>query len=529
MSALIERERPPAPDRDRRGWRVDPRRLALPAALVALAGLVRVVYLTSSRANFNGDEAVTGVMVRHMLHGEHFWFYPGQHYGGTLEGYLQAASYFVFRMPQNPVTLRLTQVALSMATTALIYLCARRMLPSVRQAAFAAGFFAIAPWFNVLEGATSLGFYVVGVTAGTGALYCALRLGGSRLANAGWMFGLALCAGLGFWNSLTSAYLVLPAVLWALPYLVREVGTLGAAVFGALLGAAPALRYMLHSHQLPVPGPGPFSPSLAQRLYNLTDPLLREFLGITYAHTSGGLPTVLQYLVLALLAVGYAVCLWRRRRGLVHLVALRRDRREPVDLLLVAPVLVAVLYMSSSQAWYTGSPRYLVAAYPLLALGLAAVLPARRPRWSLVVYPLVLALSAVLCLGFFRYPITPPLRERDAVLSRVVDTLVRMGETRVYADYFTAMPLQYLAGDRLEVAVCHGAARFPATQARVAREPHPVYLGSPLAGSGLLSDPAGGIRTALTNAHVSFRTTTVGFVEIYDQLAPAVPASVACR
>src|SRR2546430_7661129 len=89
-------------------------------ALVLLAGAVRLAYLTSDRVNFNGDEAVTGIMVRRILHGKLYWFYPGQNYGGTLEGYLQALSYLVLRLPQNAVTLRLTQVALSMGTTALI-------------------------------------------------------------------------------------------------------------------------------------------------------------------------------------------------------------------------------------------------------------------------------------------------------------------------------------------------------------------------------------------------------------------------
>jgi hypothetical protein len=94
--------------------------------------------------------------------------------------------------------------------------------------------------------------------------------------------------------------------------------------------------------------------------------------------------------------------------------------------------------------------------------------------------------------------------------------------------YFTAMTLQYLAGDSLDVAVCDGVPRFPAVEARVRREPHPVYLDSTLAGSGQLTDPGDQFRKALVRNNVTFHTTRVGFVEIYDRLTPVVPASKVC-
>jgi hypothetical protein len=494
-----------------------------------LAAAVRIAYLAGDKANFNGDEAVTGIMVRHILRGETFVFYPGQHYGGALEVYLQALPYLVLRLPADPVTLRLAQVVLCAASTALVYLCARRMLPATSQALCAAAFFAIGPWFNVLGGATALGFYVVGTTLGVGALYCALRLGDARARNVGWGIGLGLCAGLALWNSLTSAYLVIPALIWAAPWLVREVRALGAASAGFVAGSSPVLLFVLRSHELPVPDAVGTPIGVGRRVANLADPVLREFLGIAYAHASGGLPLWGQRLVVAAVLAVYAACLWRRRRGLLALLTLRRYGREPVDLLLVAPVLVALCYVSSPMAWYTGTPRYLFTAYPLLALSVAALLPSRRPAASWVVYPTVLGLAAALCLTFFATSPDPRLDERDAVLRRVAAVLAAAHETSVYADYSTAMALQYVAGDGIDVANCEGVPRFPRTQARVAAAPHPVYVASPLAGSGLLTDPSDGIRNALVAHHVTFRTTRVGFVEIYDDLVPALPASEVCR
>ena len=64
----------------------------------------------------------------------------------------------------------------------------------------------------------------------------------------------------------------------------------------------------------------------------------------------------------------------------------------------------------------------------------------------------------------------------------------------MYAGYWTAMPLQYVAGDRLAVA-SGAASRFPAAQAAVAAAPAPgVYVGSDHDGTGE------GIRAALTRA-----------------------------
>ncbi|HEY2672245.1 MAG TPA: glycosyltransferase family 39 protein [Rugosimonospora sp.] len=511
-----------------------PRAAGLPAVLL-LAAAVRLAYLAGDRANFNGDEAVTGIMVQHILRGEAFLFYPGQRYGGTLEVYLQALGYLVFRLPQNPLTLRLAQVVLSVASTALVYLCARRMLPGGprRRALLAAAFFAVGPWFNVVGGATAWGFYSVGVTLGMGALYCALRLGADRSRDVAWALGLGLCAGLGFWNSLTSVYLVLPALVWAMPYL-RRLATVCGATLGVVAGAAPALIVALRSGELPVPTAPDRQVGLGHRVANLADPLLRQFLGIAYAHGDGGLPRPVQYLIVVGVAAAYLGCLWRRRLGLAALLGLaaplglRRGGREPVDLLLVAPVLVAVLYVATSMAWYTGTPRYLFTAYPLLALSVAALLPYRRPVASHVAYAVVLSLSAVLCLGFFRTAPHPSLTERDAVLRGVVARLVSEHETRVYADYSTGMALQYLAGDRLDVAVCYGATRFAHQRARVRAAPDPVYVDSPLAGSGLLDDPPDTIGTALLANHATFRTTRVGFVTIYDRVTPAGPPAF-CR
>jgi len=200
-----------------------------------------------------------------------------------------------------------------------------------------------------------------------------------------------------------------------------------------------------------------------------------------------------------------------RRRGLVDLLRGRVDRRRPGDLLLAVPPVVAVLYAASNATWYTGTPRYLVGTFPLLAIGLAALVPARP--WP--VPAAVVAATAALSLAFF-----PTIQYRGtsaqyATLRQVAAQLAADGESRVWAGYWTATPLQYAAGDRITVATAQGVHRFPDAQDAVERAPGFVYVGSGLDGT------AAAFRAALDRARVPYRARTFDFVVVFDQLPAA--------
>ena len=490
------------------------------APLVAVCGLVRIWYLSGPAAQFNADEATTGLMVREILRGRHFTFYAGQDYGGTLEQYLQAASYLLVPMPSTAWTLRLSLVALSMATCALVYLLADRVLDSPPRAALAALLYAVSPWFNVIGSVTSLGFYVAGQTLCAAVLYGALRAGDGRRTRR-WLLGTGLCAGLGVWTSLTALFVLVPVAVWLLPVLGRDVRRWSAVATGFAVGAFPLLAWLVRHRGLPVPPEPAEASSVVDRLGNLAEPVFRQYVGVAYAHGEGGLWLPVQIGIAVLLVAAYAVAVVRRS-GLRDFLLLRVSRRRPGDLLLAVPPVVAVLYTASDSTWYTGTPRYLLVTYPLLAVGLAALAPLRSPARRAVT-ALVVALSAVLSFGFFRDLATsqPSIRNRDAVLRQVTDRLVAERETRVYAGYWTAMPLQYVAGDRLEVAVWGGVVRLPAVQAAVAATPAPVYVGSDHDGTG------DRIRAALTERRITFRGTRVGFLTVYDRLSvPVRPADL---
>jgi 4-amino-4-deoxy-L-arabinose transferase-like glycosyltransferase len=485
------------------------RRTLLPwlmAAAVLVTAAARVVYLVSPVMQFNADEATTGIMVRRILAGHGYAFYAGQEYGGALEQYLEAAVYAVTRLPQNPLTLRLPLVALSCVTCVLVYRVGRDVLGDVRRALVAAALYAVGPWFNVIGTVTSFGFYAAGQVLGMVALWCALRADRGRW----WLLGLGLAAGLGTWTAATALYLLIPILVWLLPVLARDLRQWATLAGGFGLGALPLLGSLLVHPALPLPEDPAESSTVLERLGHLVGPMLRQYVGVTYSHTEGGLWVPLQVLAVAGLVAAYLVAVVRRR-GLVDFLRGRLDRRRPGDLLLAVPPVVVVLYAASNATWYTGTPRYLIGTFPLLAIGLAALVPSRP--WP--VPAALVAAAAALSVAFF-----PTIQNRDtsaqyAALRQVAAQLAAEGEDRVWAGYWTATPLQYAAGDRITVATASGVRRFPDAQAAVERAPRFVYVGSDLDGT------AAAFRAALDRRHVPYRARTFAFLTVFDRLSPS--------
>src|SRR5690242_4854120 len=71
-----------------------PGRVAL--LLLALAAIYRLVLLARGWPALDSDEAVIGLMARHILHGERPTFFWGQNYMGPFEAYFAALLFVLF-------------------------------------------------------------------------------------------------------------------------------------------------------------------------------------------------------------------------------------------------------------------------------------------------------------------------------------------------------------------------------------------------------------------------------------------------
>lgn len=510
------------------------------AAATAIVGCaaIRLWFLTTPLATIDGDEAATGLMARRILDGHLYTYLAGQHYNGAIEQYLQAAVLAV--LPDTAFTLRLTQVGIACVVCWLIYVVGVRMLATRWQAALAAALFSTGPFFNIWKGVRSHGAYGTGQILGLVAMYGALRLrnvvGGREMywtdledpdvrAGRRWFAVLGLSVGLALWASWSAGYLILPALVYAAPALWRRRREAVAVGLPALVaGYAPALGWAITHGALPlIGGPQP-ERTPWERLAALVSPVLREFVGAGYRYGHPGWPLVLQYALLALLGVGYVIAVVRR---------LHSGMSAPTDMLLLTPPAVALLYAASKYTWWMGEPRYLFVAYPALALGVAALLPrlpardlnglSRRgamARRSVAVTVLAIWAGTSATLLARHHDDGPP--DLAGCLTAATAWLNDHGVAHVYSDYWTGLPLQFYAGDRLLIGpVGGGRTKFPAARHIVDADPDPVYVaGHVLDPMDEEPDHVAQVDAALAAHGIKSQRTDVSCVVVYEHWRP---------
>ena len=492
------------------------------AGVLGAALVIRLAMLGSALSRLDGDEAVTGIMAQRINEGHHLAFFAGQAYQGSGEQYLQA---LVLRfLPDTPFTLRLPQVALTVLACAGVYLLARRCLRSEGRALLAAALFAVGPFFSVWWSVKSRGAYDSALVLGLGGLLVALWVEPDdrrAVAKVG-LFGLV--CGLGFWANWQAAYLLLPAGLWL-------VGTLGwrllrsvpAAVLGFVIGAAPSLGHLILTGPLEAAGQHPPS-TFGFRAKQVVTSVIPQFVGV-----QTGPERVVSWLrpalVTMVIAVALAVALWFRRRGFLDLALLRRQRRKPIDLLILCVILTPLLYAQSAAARNT-FPGYMYPLYAVMPVMVAAVpVPGfLRRRWLPATMAVgVLVGSAGLCWltardfwakGEYVVPLNTGERIPTDQLPAVIDALEAEGARSVFADYWIANPMQFLAEGRLVVSST-STYRFPSLTAAAKADPSPALV----VPAGPRAD---GLRNAIIAAGSMARERRVGDLVLYTGIRPGL-------
>ena len=169
---------------------------ALLVALILKAGL-----LWRDTVPFNADEAVVAIMARHILAGERPLFFYGQAYLGSLDAWLVALGFALFR--QQVWVIRLVQTLLYLATILTTAVLGKQVFKSAQVGVVAAWLLAI-PTVNVtLYTTASLGGYGEALLIGNLVLVATLRIANKMDTGAKsiWWewFTWGLLAGLGWW------------------------------------------------------------------------------------------------------------------------------------------------------------------------------------------------------------------------------------------------------------------------------------------------------------------------------------------
>src|SRR5918912_2735971 len=186
---------------------------AFPVGLLALllVGLaLRLAIIASPLGEIDGDEAVVGLMARHIAFvGERPVFYWGQPYLGSLEAFSAAPLFRVF--DSSTFVLKLVPAAYSLGFLVLSAVVARRLFGTAAGLATAA-YLALPPAMWAVWSTKARGGYAEVLFLGEALLLVTLSLaacpGRRRAALAGLLGGLA------FGTHLLAIVYLLPAVLY---------------------------------------------------------------------------------------------------------------------------------------------------------------------------------------------------------------------------------------------------------------------------------------------------------------------------
>ena len=412
--------------------------LGLTLAAAAVAGIAIRVWADRAQLGVpNADEAVVGLMVRHVTHGELTAFYWGQAYGGTQEVLLTAPLFLV--AGSSWLALRLIPIALNALAAVLVWRVGRRTLGE--PAATAAGaLFWIWPPFNDYQLVHQFAFYASDVVYVALLLLLALRIVEQPDRLRVGLFGLVV--GLGFWETAQIVPVVVGVVVWTIWQRPRALRHAWLAAALAVLGALPWIVWNArHSWQsLDQPPYGDYLRSL--RL--LASPILPMMVGLRAPFSAELLlPKAATYLLyLGLIAL--------------FVYGATKVRRRPASILYVVVAVFPWIYATSPKTILAlGRPRYIEVLTPILALLLAQLATSRTRVAALLAVACAVSIVTVHRMdAWFRGEPRPTtnaegLGPRHAIqwvprdLTGLIRGLKAMNLDHVYADYWLAYRLDF--------------------------------------------------------------------------------------
>lgn len=477
-------------------------RCGLWLALAAGLALKGVILLTHS-ITFDADEAVLGVMARHILTGERPLFFYGQSYMGALDAYLTVPFFLVFG--QTVIAMRLLQVCLFAGVIATTYRLALRLDQDRSAALMALVLVAAPPVLFSLYTSSTLGNYVEILLFNNLLLLIGLDLVNGKRQVFGWWIAFGVIAGVGWWSMALIVTSLAPLAIVGLIRLWKSLPWrgLGVTVAGFALGAAPWIYTTL------VHGAGATVSDLSGSWFSgpsaLGDRLLSLFLFNLTALFGLRPPWSVEWILLPvglIVVVVYGAVIWQNGRLIRQ--AVHAGEPQVLSALIVLGWLVLLILFLATPFGGDPTGRYLLPVYPGLALLTGSWLARLRrgegstpwPRaalaaWAifalLVGYNLWGSVGAVLKNppGLTKQfdPISQIPEDHDAELVRFLDSV---GADRGYSNYWIAFRFAFLTGDRIvfsprlpykaDLSYTYGDDRYPPYSQAVDAAPQVVYV-----------------------------------------------------
>jgi len=409
--------------------------------LVAVAGVAeRVFAYRSSITVPDSDEAVVGLMARHVLHGQFSTFYWGAGYGGTIESVLTAPIFFVFG--SSWLALRIVPIILSGVAALVVWRIGRRLYGEPAASVAGALLWVWPPFLVAHLTQQQSGFYASGLVFCTVLILLALRAVEAptrlRVGTFGFVAGVAL------WNDVQLVTIIAPLVVWLCWRQRAVLAQAWLAVPLLLVGASPwvvwNLRHDFGSFNTHITT----SSSYPHRLRLFLSPLLPMLLGLRSLYVQQPvLSAVFVDLVLFVLLAAFAYGAYRSRR------------RDTIVLYIIG-LAFPFIYALTRAAIVTDEPRYLLQLSPVLALLLGQAVSARRHvrTASIAVAAAALTLSGITLARAASWRDSHP--RNPAIAPRDIQPLLRILDAaridRVYAQYWVAYRIDFETNERIIAA-----------------------------------------------------------------------------
>ncbi|HEY3063623.1 MAG TPA: glycosyltransferase family 39 protein [Chloroflexota bacterium] len=457
------------------------------AVLVGLA--YRLAVLGSPLGEIDGDEAVVGLMARHIAFaGERPVFYYGQPYLGSLEAFSAAPLFVVF--DSSTVALKLVPTAYSLGFLVLSAITAQQLFGTGPALATAA-YLALPPSMWAVWSTKARGGYAELLFLGEALLLVTLALAEHNNRKLAVLWGLL--AGLAFWTHLLAIVYLVPAMAYLLlrrraRWCGQEVAlAAGAAILGMLpllfhnaITGAPTLQALLQPPDLPLDPVAQFI-----RFFRVGVPVLAGL----------GQPTTSDVLFdqdwlrrpagnpwLALSAVGVLVAALA-----IHLPSLRalvtpHGRPGPALLLLVV-VMIPPVVAITRFGFFVSEPRYALPLYAGVPLLAAALWRAIRPSWvktAIVVLILVGNIASLISTDIRLWRPQDALDSTAATRADLVRYVTSEDRHQLYTDYWIGYPVMFETREVvLAYVISGGFNRYLPPADNVQRTPNPAWVFTP--------------------------------------------------
>lgn len=442
--------------------------------LITLGALVRLDFMSATQFTIDGDEAIVGLMGKHILEGRGIpTFYYGQHYMGSLEAIM--ASFYFLLFGSSPLTLQLVPVTWSLALIPIVYLLGKSV-KGPGAGLVAALLTALPPPALIIWSTKARGGFIEIVVIGSLALLCAVRWLQTSPGRLRYPLVIGLLLGLGWWVNNQIAYFIAPIGIFSLYHLFSPDGhtrlslrnwltrTVKIAVTGVAAFLCGGVPYWIYNIRRNFPSAGMFGIStwdqFREHLRGFWDTALPILLGAQRFWHKEATFRGAESIACLLYLLPIVVLMIARTPSILRLLLGRPDRRQPIELVLLFSVSCCLIFAISSYGWLVQAPRYLLPMYVgiFLLVGIAAEYLAQRSQLAgaLLVVALVIFNGAT-AYGKGRAVSGEPVVFAGQRVARshtaLVEALDKLGITRIRTNYWIGYRLAFETGEKITFAM----------------------------------------------------------------------------